>query len=101
VDPDNFPFLVVGNKSDLEQERCVSGEAVKRFCQANGRMDFVETSAKTNAQVEEAFKMLTRKAMYRQEELHRQSAESMRNSRPQGTALRHQAHSSTHSECKC
>jgi len=51
--PENFPFLVVGNKLDLEQElRSVSYKNLERLCKENGNMIFVEASAKSNLNVE-------------------------------------------------
>lgn len=54
--PDTFPFLVVGNKLDLEQEqRSVAFKNLERFCKENGDMLYVEASAKSNLNVEQAF----------------------------------------------
>jgi len=59
TDKDLIPFFLVGNKADLESQRQVDsirGEelAAKYDCQ------FLETSAKTNTNVEEAFLGLVR-----------------------------------------
>ena len=55
--PDTFPFIVVGNKVDIEAEnRQVSTISLQRFCQENGNMLFIETSAKDNTNVEKAFR---------------------------------------------
>ena len=51
-DIDNFPFLVMGNKADLEENRKISAVDAKKFCQQNGNMIFYETSAKNNTSVE-------------------------------------------------
>ena len=54
--PDSFPFLVVANKLDLEQEqRQVAFKQLERFCKENDGMLFVEASAKSNLNVEQAF----------------------------------------------
>ncbi len=51
--PDSFPFLVVANKLDLEQEqRQVAFKQLERFCKENDGMLFVEASAKSNLNVE-------------------------------------------------
>lgn len=50
--PESFPFMVVGNKVDLEKERQVSTEQGKRACYENGEMLFIEASARTNINVE-------------------------------------------------
>ena len=54
--PDSFPFLVVGNKLDLEQsQRSVAYKQLEKFSKENGEMLFVEASAKSNLNVEQAF----------------------------------------------
>ncbi|CAD8144847.1 unnamed protein product [Paramecium octaurelia] len=50
-------FLLVGNKNDLEQERQVSFEEAKQFAQDN-EIGFMETSAKTNYNVDQMFTKL-------------------------------------------
>eukprot|EP00211_Chloroparvula_japonica_P016499 CAMPEP_0119132972 /NCGR_PEP_ID=MMETSP1310-20130426/12721_1 /TAXON_ID=464262 /ORGANISM="Genus nov. species nov., Strain RCC2339" /LENGTH=189 /DNA_ID=CAMNT_0007123641 /DNA_START=104 /DNA_END=673 /DNA_ORIENTATION=- len=56
---ESVPFVLVGNKVDLEDQREVSkdkGEALaKKF-----ECDFVETSAKTNQNVDKAFQSIVR-----------------------------------------
>ena len=55
-DADNFPFVVLGNKVDVEEdERQVTTEAAKEWCIANGNIPYYETSAKTAVRVDEAF----------------------------------------------
>ncbi|KAG9398593.1 GTP-binding protein of the rab [Aphanomyces cochlioides] len=49
--------LLVGNKSDLTAERAVSTDAGKEFADSCG-MDFLETSAKSGHNVNEAFTIL-------------------------------------------
>ena len=57
--PENFPFMVIGNKLDLEDEaRAVSVDTAKQWCSQNGNIDFLETSASHNKNVEEAFHKL-------------------------------------------
>ena len=55
----NVYKLLIGNKSDLEDERKVSKEEGIEFAQING-MEFFETSAKEDYQVQDAFIQLTR-----------------------------------------
>ena len=62
---DTFPFLVIGNKVDLEEQRKVSTLDGKKFCQQNGNMIFFESSAKNNINVENAFRELGAKAVKR------------------------------------
>lgn len=46
--------LLVGNKSDLTSKRAVSSEQGKEFADSIG-IEFLETSAKTSTNVEQAF----------------------------------------------
>ncbi|CAL4103232.1 unnamed protein product, partial [Meganyctiphanes norvegica] len=55
----DFPFLVVGNKVDLERK--VTLEETETWCKENGELPYVETSAKDSTNVEEAFMMCLRK----------------------------------------
>ena len=50
--------VLIGNKSDLEEQREVTYEEGKDFADLNG-MDFFETSAKNTTSVQEAFDKLT------------------------------------------
>ena len=50
----NMTIMLIGNKSDLEHRRAVSLEEGQRFAEEHGLI-FLETSAKTAANVEEAF----------------------------------------------
>lgn len=50
----NMVIMLIGNKSDLEHRRQVSKEEGESFAQENGLV-FLETSAKTAANVESAF----------------------------------------------
>jgi Ras-related protein Rab-1A len=55
----NVPKLLVGNKSDLTSQREVSTEEGKALSQRL-KTDFIETSAKTSANVKEAFFMMAK-----------------------------------------
>jgi len=50
----NMTIMLIGNKSDLEHKREVTPEEGSKFAQENGLL-FMETSAKTAFNVEEAF----------------------------------------------
>ena len=71
--PDSFPFLVMGNKLDLEQsQRSVAYKQLEKFSKENGEMLFVEASAKSNLNVEQAFQQVAELALERQAMLQRQ-----------------------------
>jgi GTPase KRas protein len=55
----DFPIVLVGNKKDLNSERQVSEEEGKQLAE-KFKIPFVETSAKTNENVSEAFFLLVR-----------------------------------------
>lgn len=59
ADPHEPVFILVATKTDLDAQRQVSREAAENFALCNG-MDYIETSAKRNINVEEAFKLLAK-----------------------------------------
>ena len=75
--PDSFPFRVIGNKADLADEaRAVSSEEARTYCEGAGKMDFLETSASKNQNVEEAFVRLATQALKRQAVMQKQLDEN-------------------------
>ncbi|XP_003576660.1 ras-related protein Rab-2-A [Brachypodium distachyon] len=58
----NITIVLVGNKLDLEQRRAVSTEEGEQFAKENG-LAFIETSARTRHNVDEAF-VKTASAVY-------------------------------------
>ncbi|ODQ68653.1 hypothetical protein NADFUDRAFT_45145 [Nadsonia fulvescens var. elongata DSM 6958] len=63
-DPETFPFVVVGNKVDIEDNnKRVSTKRAQAFCRANGNMPYFETSAKEAIGVEAAFEVIARNAL--------------------------------------
>ncbi|XP_050415158.1 ras-related protein Rab-9A [Patella vulgata] len=54
-DGNSFPFVVLGNKIDVEN-RLVPEEEAKAWCAANGGSPYFETSAKDSTNVDRAFK---------------------------------------------
>ncbi|CAG9575519.1 unnamed protein product [Danaus chrysippus] len=55
---EKFPFIVVGNKSDVSsKDREVSYEQLKQWCEENKIATYLETSAKTDNNVLEAFSL--------------------------------------------
>ncbi|CDW83790.1 cg5915-pa [Stylonychia lemnae] len=83
VNPEGFPFMIVGNKIDLENERQVSLNEGEKVCKQNGDLLFTEASARTNQNVEIAFQKLAANALKRQEEMQKSLDESMQNRRAQ------------------
>lgn len=66
-DDENIPFLLVGNKADLEDKRQVTAdEALAKAKEWN--VAFVETSAKTKANVDKVFFDLMREIKSRKED---------------------------------
>ncbi|MBN3313655.1 RALA protein, partial [Atractosteus spatula] len=64
---ENVPFLLVGNKSDLEDKRQVSVEEAKSRAE-QWSVNYVETSAKTRANVDKVFFDLMREIRARKME---------------------------------
>lgn len=51
----DVPFVLVGNKVDSVDERMVSSAEAKAYARENGFESYIETSAKTNTNVEKLF----------------------------------------------
>jgi len=68
-DPENFPFIVLGNKIDLENSRVVSQKKAMAWCQSKGNIPYFETSAKEAINVEQAFQTVAKNAMKEEEEV--------------------------------
>merc|ERR1712190_273614 len=62
-DPDNFPFVVLGNKSDMENKRKVSSARAQQWCSSKNNIPYHETSAANATNVEAAFQEIARKSM--------------------------------------
>jgi len=60
----DLPVVLLGNKTDLEKERCVSNEDAKHKA-GKWHYDYLETSAKDGTGITEAFELLVQK-MWRQ-----------------------------------
>jgi GTPase KRas protein len=56
---DRFPVIIAGNKCDLESQRQVPKEEAEKYAEKR-HAQYIETSAKTRHNIEEAFTMLAR-----------------------------------------
>lgn len=63
--PENFPFIVLGNKVDADEghSRTVSEKKAKAWCSSKGDLSHFETSAKEDINVDTAFETVARNAL--------------------------------------
>lgn len=67
-DPENFPFVVLGNKIDVEDsKRQVSSKKAQAYCASKDNLPYFETSAKEAVGVEQAFEVIARNALAQEE----------------------------------
>ncbi|CAF0791878.1 unnamed protein product [Adineta steineri] len=71
-DPENFPFVVIGNKIDLEN-RMIQTRKAQSWCQEKNNIPYFETSAKEGLNVEKAFETVARNALAREKEIDQQA----------------------------
>jgi len=64
-DPDTFPFVVLGNKVDVEggKSRAVGDKKARAWCASKGDIPHFETSAKEDINVDAAFQTIARNAL--------------------------------------
>jgi len=67
-DPENFPFVVIGNKVDLGDSRVVTTKRAMQWCQEKNNVPYFETSAKEAINVEQAFQTIAKNALAREKE---------------------------------
>lgn len=69
-DPDNFPFVVLGNKVDVEggKSRQVSEKKAKAWGASKGDIPHFDTSAKEDVNVDAAFQAVARNALSHESE---------------------------------
>ena len=67
-DPETFPFVVLGNKIDMgEERRMIPQKRANAYCTSRGQMPYFETSAKESTNVEQAFEVIARAALQQEE----------------------------------
>jgi len=64
-DPDRFPFVVIGNKVDQQDQRTVQTKHAQGWCSSHNNIPYFETSAKDSINVESAFNMAAKAAISR------------------------------------
>ncbi len=68
-DPESFPFVVLGNKVDVgDDKRAISTKRAMTYCQSRGGIPYFEVSAKDNTNVEQAFEVVARNALAMEEQ---------------------------------
>lgn len=92
-DPENFPFIVIGNKIDQEN-RAVSSKRAQAWCQSKNNIPYFETSAKEAINVESAFITVARNGLAQESEV-----EFYRNDFPDQIRLNDRE--ATHDSCAC
>ena len=68
ADHDKYPFILLGNKIDMEGQRVVSRKQAMQWCEQHNKCQFFETSAKDAIRVDEAFKTAATLALQRRPE---------------------------------
>jgi Ras-related protein Rab-7A len=98
-DPDNFPFVVIGNKIDLDS-RSVTTKRAQQWCTSKGNLAYFETSAKEAINVEQSFQAVARQAIALEtdSELYNEFPDQIRLSNEATTTT---AAGSTQSQCSC
>jgi Ras-related protein Rab-7A len=61
-DPENFPFVVLGNKIDMDN-RAISTKRAMSWCVGKNNIPYFETSAKESVNVEQAFQTIAKNAL--------------------------------------
>lgn len=69
-DPDSFPFVIIGNKIDVEENRrAVSSKKASQLALQLGNLPYFETSAKEAVNVDQAFDVIARSALQQEENM--------------------------------
>ncbi|KAK5897264.1 hypothetical protein CesoFtcFv8_010340 [Champsocephalus esox] len=67
-DPERFPFVVLGNKVDMDQ-REVGGDEARAWCEESGCCPYFETSAKDDTNVTAAFEAAVREVLAAEDQI--------------------------------
>ncbi|KZV34241.1 RAS-related GTP-binding family protein [Dorcoceras hygrometricum] len=69
-DPENFLFVVIGNKIDVDggNSRVVSEKKARAWCASKGNIPYIETLAKEGINIEDAFQVIAKNALKTGEE---------------------------------
>ena len=81
-DDETVPLVIVGNKSDLEEDRAVSRAQAFQVSESWGGVPYYETSAKRRANVDESFRDLCRQIIKKEIAAGRDRARPPRGERP-------------------
>ncbi|CAI9116447.1 OLC1v1017589C1 [Oldenlandia corymbosa var. corymbosa] len=70
ADPKNFPFILLGNKIDIDggNSRVVSEKKAKEWCASKGNIPYFETSAKEDYNVDASFLCIAKTALANEHE---------------------------------
>ena len=101
-DDPNIPLVIVGNKSDLEEDRVVSRQTAYQLSQHWGNAPYYETSARRRANVDEVFVDLCRQIIRKDMHLTQmrdQELETRRRERPTRHDRRRGRRYRTHDRC--
>lgn len=63
INKDEFPFVLLGNKCDVETDNPVDKESIQKYCNEHNNMPFFPCSAKDNINLEEAFNKIVEMAL--------------------------------------
>jgi Ras-related protein Rab-7A len=94
-DSEKFPFVVIGNKIDLDS-RAVAKRRAQQWCQSKGDLPYFECSAKEAINVEQAFQSVARAALAQESE-----GPNMMNEFPDQIKLNNQPQQEQKSNCSC
>jgi len=68
TNPEKFPFVLIGNKIDLES-RTITTKRAQAWCAGNANIPYFETSAKEAINVDQAFQTIARMALQQEQSI--------------------------------